>query len=109
MRLEEGFVRLPMDEFLDAANSADQQEAEHFLVVVVAGVVLSWKWEQRRAQIAGCTARPLKSRAPGGCQRRRRGSAIAATLHTSCRAGWWISSGPPIGVGVAARPLSAPQ
>jgi hypothetical protein len=26
-----------MDEFLDAANSADEQEVEHFLVVVVAG------------------------------------------------------------------------
>jgi len=29
-----------MDEFLDAADSADQQEAEHFLVVVVAGDAL---------------------------------------------------------------------
>jgi hypothetical protein len=28
MRLEAGFARLPMDEFLDAADSADQQEAE---------------------------------------------------------------------------------
>jgi hypothetical protein len=26
-----------MDELLDAADSADQQEAEHFLIVVVAG------------------------------------------------------------------------
>jgi hypothetical protein len=37
MRLEAWFVRLPVDEFLDAADSADQQEAEQFLVVVVAG------------------------------------------------------------------------
>jgi hypothetical protein len=35
-----------MDEFLDAANSADQQEAEHFLVVVVAGGALV-KWQRR--------------------------------------------------------------
>jgi hypothetical protein len=40
MRLEAWFVRLPMDEFLDAADSADQQEAEQFLVVVVAGGAL---------------------------------------------------------------------
>jgi hypothetical protein len=29
-----------MDEFLDAADSADQQEAEQFMVVVVAGDAL---------------------------------------------------------------------
>jgi hypothetical protein len=40
-----------MDEFLDAADSADQQEAEQFLVVVVAGGA-SWKWRQRRAPSA---------------------------------------------------------
>jgi hypothetical protein len=40
MRLEAWFVRLPMDEFVDAADSADQQEAERFLVVVVAGRAL---------------------------------------------------------------------
>jgi hypothetical protein len=40
MRLEAGFVRLPMDEFLDAPDSADQQDAEQFLVVVVAGGAL---------------------------------------------------------------------
>src|SRR3954469_17417877 len=40
MRLEAWFVSLPMDEFLYAADSADQQEAEQFLVVVVAGGAL---------------------------------------------------------------------
>jgi hypothetical protein len=35
MRLEAGFVRLPMHEFLGAADAADQKEAEQLLVAVV--------------------------------------------------------------------------
>jgi hypothetical protein len=40
MRLEAGFVRLPMHEFLGAADAADQKEAEQLLVAVVAGGAL---------------------------------------------------------------------
>ena len=35
MRLEGGFVLLPMHEFLGAADAADQKEDEQLLVVVV--------------------------------------------------------------------------
>ena len=35
MRLEAGFVRLPMHELLGAAHAADQKEAEQLLVAVV--------------------------------------------------------------------------
>src|SRR3954469_10791785 len=61
MRLEAWFVSLPMDEFLYAADSADQQDAEQFLVVVVAGGALvevaAAPSAERRA--AGCGAQPL--------------------------------------------------
>src|SRR3954447_17872234 len=109
MRLEAWFVRLYMDEFLDVANSADQQEAEQFLVVVVAGGALvevtAAPSAERRA--AGCVGQPLRAARPAVAGVGGAGSAIAATRHTSCRAGWWIPSGPPNGVGVAARPSRA--
>ena len=35
MRLEAGFVRLPMHELLGAADAADQKEAEQLLVAVI--------------------------------------------------------------------------
>jgi hypothetical protein len=35
MRLEAGFIRLPMHEFLGAADAADQKKAEQLLVAVV--------------------------------------------------------------------------
>ena len=109
MRLEAWFVRLPMDEFLDAADSADQQEAEQFLVVVVAGGALvevaAAPSAERRA--AGCIAQPLRAVRPAAAGVGGAGSAIAATRHTSCRAGCSIPSGPPIGVGVSSdRPRS---
>ena len=84
-----------MDEVLDAADSADQQEAE--LVLVVAGGALV-KWQQRRAPIAGMVAQPLRAARPAVVDVGGAGSAIAATRHTSGRAGWWIPSEPPIGV-----------
>src|SRR4051812_34034125 len=86
MRLEAGFVRLPIDEFLDAADSAEQQEAEQFLVMVVAAgalveVAAAPNAERRMRSPAA------KSRAPAVSGVGGAGSAIAATRHTSCRVG----------------------
>jgi hypothetical protein len=85
MRLEAWFVRLPMDEFLDAADSADQQEAEQFLVVVVAGGALvevaAAPSAERRA--AGCVAQPLRAVRPAvaGVEARAAPSPPRVTRH----------------------------
>jgi hypothetical protein len=61
MRLEAASYACLMDEFLDAADSADQQDAEQFLVACVASGALV-EVAQRRA--AGRGAQPLRAAWP---------------------------------------------